>query len=127
MLLVGCLCLHGPVVYLCVCRTLRTFIETSAPHRPYEIAVVSYEDILVETGTLESITPIDKLFIFQVPHFLGEFWRKLHGVKFWETVTFIYEPPQYNLPNVNPPPFFMIPRGVGYVPPTDYTPTYFLH
>jgi len=91
------------------------------------IAVVCYEDILVERETLKSITPIDKLFIFQVPHFLGEFWRKLHKVKFWDTVTFIDEPPRYMLPNVNPPPFFMIPPGVGYIPPTDYTPTYFLH
>jgi len=116
-------------VYLCVCRTPRTFIEepsSAAARRPYQIAVVSYEDILAETETLKSTIPIEKLFIFQVPKFLGEFWRKLHNVTFWETVTFIDEPPQYKLPNVNPPPFFMIPPGVGYIPPTDYTPTYFL-
>ena len=62
-------------MYLCVCRTARTFIEeepsSSAPRRPYQIAVVGYQDILAETETIQSTTPIEKLFIFQVPQFLG--------------------------------------------------------
>ena len=62
-------------MYLCVCRTARTFIEepssSSAARRPYQIAVVGYQDILAETETLQSTTPIEKLFIFQVPQFLG--------------------------------------------------------
>jgi len=71
--------------------------------------VVSYLDILAETEKFESTTPIDKLFIFQV--IFGGFWRKLHEVTFWETLTFIDDPPQYNLLTMSLPLFYMIPRG----------------
>jgi len=112
---------------MCVCSIARTFINTpSSAGKPYNVAVVSHLDILAETEKLESPQHIDKLFIFQVPHFLGDFWRKLHSVKFWEILTFVDDPPQYHLPNVNPPPFFIIPPGVDNPPfSTDRTPTYF--
>jgi len=111
------------IVYLCVCRLPRAFIDCCEVQIPHFICVVPYLDIVAEIGDFNPTTHIDKLVIFQIPKFSNSLWKKLYPVKIFDTLTFVDEPPQYYLPNCSPPPFFLIPPSLTNVPPTQRAPT----
>jgi len=77
------------VVYLCVCRFPCTFINLPEVRLPYLIGVVSFPDVLAEREKFEPSVALDKLIIFQVPKFLGSFWKQMQVVKIWDMVTFV--------------------------------------
>jgi len=117
-------CVRAMVVYLCVCRYPRAFINLPLCHEPYLMGVVSFLDVLTE-DKFEPTVALDKLIVFDVPKFSGYFWKKMKDVKIWDMLTFVKDPPQY-YPNCTPPPFFLIPLGVAPPPTTEDVPSFFL-
>jgi len=93
-------------VCVCVCRYLCIFIEFQQVQVPYFIVLVSFLEILGEREAFEPKVPLDKMIIFPLPKFSNAFWKQLHQVKIYDTLTFVDKAPQYYLPvppNKRPP------------------------
>jgi len=84
------------VVYLCVCRFPRAFINLPLEHMPYPIGVVSFLDVLAEKDKFEPTVALDKFIMFEVPKFSGCFWKKMRDIKIWDMLTFVED-----LPNIS--------------------------
>ena len=121
--LIATACVQTMVVYLCVCRYLRTFINLPLCYDPYLVGVVSFLDVLAEDKFKPTVA-LDKLIVFDLPKFSGYFWQKMKDVKVWDMLTYVKHPQCY--PNCSPPPFFLIPPGVAPPPTTEDVPTFFL-
>ena len=100
---------------MCVCRFPKAFIETPDLHVPYFMCCTTFTGIMNVKVPFIPTTPLGKLILFDIPIFTGSIWSQLRNVQMSNILTFLQDYPQYFLPNMSPPSFFLIPLSMALI------------